>query len=209
MASLEDAAGFKIRSFSKGNIPPTAAGDLSKAARRRPGEMDRLHDVVRGLRGGKAKEARCASMRSFPARASSRSMHARWKTRSPPELSPTRHTLGAVGARVLRREADGHRGPLAASKAVERVAVGSIPCSRPRVLACRSPRCRPHPHGATPPRAADRLSRGATATRPIRAVLPIGPGGGRPVTKRELIAGGLAGNLPALLGELTRLEVEA
>lgn len=214
MASLEDAAGFKIWDRSERAATLTDRGRrLLGEARRVLGEMDRLHDAVRGLRGGKREKLSMCIDALFPPRALVSLMHAMEDAFPGLELRLDTDTLGAVGARVLRREADvGIAGPLAASKAVERVAVGSI------LLA---PACAPsHPLAA---------EAGPIPTERLRherqIVLSERDGGDSPdqavlsdrtwrvvdlVTKRELIAGGLGwGNLPAPLGELTRLEVEA
>lgn len=214
MASLEDAVGFKLWDRTERAVRLTERGRrLLRDARRVLGEMDRMRDAARSLRGGKRDKLTMCIDALFPPRALVSLAHAMEDAFPGLELRVVTDTLGAVGERVLRRDADvGIAGPLVAPSALERVAVGSL---------LLLPACAPaHPlASAKRPIPTERLR----AERQI--VLSERDGGASPdqavlsdrtwrvvdlATKRELIAGGLGwGNLPAPLGELVRLELEA
>jgi DNA-binding transcriptional LysR family regulator len=218
MASLEESVGFKIWDRTDRAIALTDRGRrLLGEARRVLGEIDRMRDAVKGLRGGKREKLSLCVEAVFPPRALVALVHAMEEAFPGLELRIETDTLGAIAARVARREADvGIAGPVASSKSLERIAVGSV---------LLVPACAPsHPLAALPSPIpveqlrAERqivLSERGEAHSPDQAVLSDRTW--RVVdlsTKRELIAGGLGwGNLPVFMmgppAALVQLDVEA
>lgn len=218
MASLEDAVGFKVWDRSERTVAITDRGQrLLGDARRVLGEVDHMRDAVRAIRGTKREKLALCVDAVFPARALVSLIHAMEEAFPGLELRIDTDTLGAVGQRVLRRDSDvGIAGPLVATKALERVAVGSIllvpACASSHPLASvRGPIATERLRSERQIVLSERADAGTAGDSPDQAVLSDRTW--RVVdlqTKRELIAGGLGwGNLPAPLGDLVPLDVEA
>jgi DNA-binding transcriptional LysR family regulator len=228
MASLETHLGFKVWDRSLRTVSLTERGrPLVVAARRVLAEVERMREVSEAARAGSKPKLALAVDALFPAPGLVSLATALKEAFPGLSLRLDTDTLGAIAARVARRECDaGIAGPLATSDALERVAVGSVLLVPVAAAA--------HPLARLA--ASDARARIATeiVRDQVQIVLSERGGGADPSpdqgvlahqtwrvadlgTKRELILGGLGwGNLPEPMvrddlrrGTLVRLELAA
>ena len=230
MASLEAHVGFKVWDRSLRTVSLTERGrPLATAARRVLAEVEQMREVSEASRGGSRPKLAMAIDALFPAQGLVGLATALKSAFPALSLRIDTDTLGAIAARVARRECDvGIAGPLATTEALERVAVGSVLLVP--VAAAGHPLARLASAAA---RDGARLATEAVRGE-VQIVLSERGGGADPSpdqgvlahqtwrvadlgTKRELILGGLGwGNLPEPMvrddlrrGALVRLELAA
>lgn len=228
MATLEAHVGFKVWDRSERTVRLTERGvPLVVAARRVLAEVDRMRDVSEAARAGTRPKLALAIDALFPAHGLVGLATALKDAFPGLSLRIDTDTLGAIAARVARRECDaGIAGPLATSEALERVAVGSVLLVPVAAAA--------HPLAKLAGANARARLPTETVREEVQIVLSERGGGADPspdqgvlghrtwrvadlATKRELILGGLGwGNLPEPMvrddlrrGTLVRLELEA
>ena len=229
MASLETHVGFKVWDRSQRTVVLTERGrPLVTAARRVLAEVERMREVSEAARAGSKPKLALAVDALFPARGLVGLATALKDAFPGLSLRIDTDTLGALAARVARRECDaGIAGPLATSEALERIAVGSV-----LLVAVAAP-AHPLARALAGPRAGGRIPT-ETVRDEVQIVLSERGGAADPspdqgvlghqtwrvadlATKRELILGGLGwGNLPEPMvrddlhrGSLVRLELAA
>ncbi|MDB4942202.1 MAG: LysR family transcriptional regulator [Labilithrix sp.] len=223
MAGLEALVGFKVWDRAERSVVLTARGHtVVSAARRVLGEVDRLRDIAKGLETGHAERLALCVDAVFPPRGLVALARAMQEAFPALELRIETDTMAAVGARVARRDCDvGIATPLAASEALERVAVGSVllvpvAARGHRLAAMVGPIPNAAVFGETQIVLSERDTGGPRS--PDQGVLSARTWRVADLSaKRELIAGLLGwGNLPEALvhddlarGDLLRLELEA
>jgi DNA-binding transcriptional LysR family regulator len=128
MATLETHVGFKVWDRSERTVKLTPRGrPLVGAARRVLAEVERMREVSEAARAGTSPKLSLAVDALFPAHGLVGLATALKDAFPGLSLRIDTDTLGAIAARVARRECDaGIAGPLATSDALERVAVGSV-----------------------------------------------------------------------------------
>ena len=128
MATLEAHVGYKVWDRSLRTVSLTARGrPLVSAARRVLAEVERMREVSEASRAGSKPKLALAIDALFPAQGLVGLATALKDAFPGLSLRIDTDTLGAIAARVARRECDvGIAGPLATSDALERVAVGSV-----------------------------------------------------------------------------------
>jgi DNA-binding transcriptional LysR family regulator len=218
MASLEGAVGFKVWDRTERRAILTERGRaLVVAARRVLAEVERLREVTTAPSAESL--AMCVDA-LFPSRALVSLATSLLATFPGTALRLDTDTLGAVTARVARRECDvGIAGPLGAAGELERVAVGSVlmipVAAKTHALAARTGRI---PTEVARAETQIVLSEHGPGGSPDQAVLSSRPWRVADLqTKADFIRGGLGwGNLPEHLvqdevkrGDLVRLRLTA